>query len=427
VKFLDINNRKMVTDMPDPKVLYEQRKTRVMKAINLEQPDRVPIAPKMGNFYAHGYNVSMYDMMMDMRNCREAIRSYLTEYQPDMVLPPSTYSINTMEILDVADMGWPGPTRNMPLDQMPQVVDKCYINDDKELDEFIQDPTHFTLTKIYPRKFRSLAGLAKLYLRDPVDKSAFASMKAFASPEVKEALLTAIKAGEAQIAFDNTCAETFKIIEEMGFFRRKNITQLAPFDAYAEGMRGLVQAVMDTRNRPEKLARALEILTDIAVEQARRQALAKKPDFLYMPLHAGTDEFMSPASYAKFYWPGVRRMIEAMAELGVITILFCEGKYYSRLEQLAEAPRGKAAFAFEKTDMKQAKKILGKVGCIFGNVSTTNLAYGTPEQVADETKRLIDDCADGGGFIMDCSIVIDNVRHENLRAMYDTTLKYGRY
>ncbi|MBQ9980125.1 MAG: hypothetical protein IJP23_03610, partial [Oscillospiraceae bacterium] len=70
---------------------------------------------------------------------------------------------------------------------------------------------------------------------------------------------------------------------------------------------------------------------------------------------------------------------------------------------------------------------VGQVACICGNVPTSTLMYGTKQQVIDETKKLIDICAPGGGFIMDCSILMDRCNKENLHAMFETTINYGKY
>jgi hypothetical protein len=46
----------------------EQREERIKKVLNLEEPDCVPFAPKIGNYYARGYDISIYDAMKDIRN-----------------------------------------------------------------------------------------------------------------------------------------------------------------------------------------------------------------------------------------------------------------------------------------------------------------------------------------------------------------------
>ena len=40
---------------------------------------------------------------------------------------------------------------------------------------------------------------------------------------------------------------------------------------------------------------------------------------------------------------------------------------------------------------------------------------------------MLDICAPGGGFVMDCSIVIDHYKEENMDAWFQTTMEYGKY
>jgi uroporphyrinogen decarboxylase len=56
------------------------------------------------------------------------------------------------------------------------------------------------------------------------------------------------------------------------------------------------------------------------------------------------------------------------------------------------------------------------------------LAFGTPEEVAQEVKRSIDAFAPGGGFVLANVHNIQNlVPPENIVAMFDTAYEYGRY
>ena len=107
--------------------------------------------------------------------------------------------------------------------------------------------------------------------------------------------------------------------------------------------------------------------------------------------------------------------------------MFCEGKYSTRFDFLQDVPKGKVVYMFEKIDIAEAKRKLEGIACICGNLPTTLLVSGTPEQVVTETKRMLDICAPGGGFIMDCSIVVDAAKKENFAAWYETTLTYGCY
>lgn len=406
--------------------LFNERLKRVRDAVALKKPDRVPLMPKMGNFYSRGYGISMYDTMKDLRNMIPGLRQFLQEYEPDMVVNTSTYPIDPLEETGALHMRWPGVDHNMPLDASYQILDNCFLEDD-EYEEFILDPTHFILTKVYPRKFKNLKGFSKLYFRNHVELGVFADMAVFADPEVREAISHITRAGELWQKWAAQTAATYSIVEPMGFPFRKTIVQTCPFDVFADNIRGLINTVMDLQERPEEVEAALKVVTVACIERTVEACKARGAEFLYIPLHAGVDEFMSAQNYARFYWPGLKALMEAAIEIGVTPMPFCEGRYFTRFDFLKDVPKGKVVYQFEQTDMEKAAKELGGVACVCGNVSTTALSFGTPEQVSDEVKRLIDTCAGNGGFIMDCSITIDNVKHENLRAMFDTTMQYGKY
>ena len=194
----------------------------------------------------------------------------------------------------------------------------------------------------------------------------------------------------------------------------------------ADNIRGFLNVPMDLYEIPEKVTAAIDIMTEYALQNVRRLKNTGSK-YCFMPLHGGTDDFMSLEDYRTFYWPSLRRVMEEIIDCGMIPYVFCEGKYDTRLEVLREVPRGKVIYMFEQVDIARAKAVLGDTACICGNLPTSLLLYGKPHEVVDETRRLLDTCAPGGGFLMDCSIVLDHYKEENLEAWFDTTLQYGRY
>jgi uroporphyrinogen decarboxylase len=81
-------------------------------------------------------------------------------------------------------------------------------------------------------------------------------------------------------------------------------------------------------------------------------------------------------------------------------------------------------------DATELKKDFGK-DLVFwgGGVDTqTTLNNGTPLQVADEVKRLLDVLAPGGGFVFaPVHNIQDDVSPQNFWAMWDTLMEYGKY
>jgi len=48
---------------------------------------------------------------------------------------------------------------------------------------------------------------------------------------------------------------------------------------------------------------------------------------MFMPLHRGSDGFMSIKQFEKFYWPGLKKAIMTNIELGYIVEPFFEGAW----------------------------------------------------------------------------------------------------
>ena len=56
------------------------------------------------------------------------------------------------------------------------------------------------------------------------------------------------------------------------------------------------------------------------------------------------------------------------------------------------------------------------------------LAHGSPDEVREHCKKVIDGVARDGGYIMDASAIVQNdAKVENIRAMTDFTREYGVY
>ena len=90
----------------------------------------------------------------------------------------------------------------------------------------------------------------------------------------------------------------------------------------------------------------------------------------------------------------------AMIEEGLVPMPFAEGRYTNRLKQITDTPKSGVVWWFDQTDMAQAKKTIGDICCIVGNVPTSIVMKGTVQQVKDNCRQLIKDCAPGGGYIL---------------------------
>lgn len=283
------------------------------------------------------------------------------------------------------------------------------------------------MTKVWARKHKRLKGLAKLNFNAVIEFGHYASMAAYADPEVREALMALMFAGEKVAANNAALGRINEIALENHTPLCCIIGNSAPYDMLADNIRGYMNVPMDIFEEPEKVLAAIDVMTDMALENVKNCA-AMGLKYVFMPLHGGTDDFMSNDTYLEFYWPSLKKVIDKTIELGMTPYIFFEGKYNTRLELLRDnLPKGKCIGMFEQVDIARAKSILKDTMCICGNLPGASLIYGTPEEVRESTKRMLDECAPGGGFIMDTSIVLDDYKPENMDAFYETTMKYGKY
>ena len=72
----------------------------------------------------------------------------------------------------------------------------------------------------------------------------------------------------------------------------------------ADNLRGYINVPMDLFEEPEKVLAAIDYFTVLALEGVRGLK-EKGVQYVFMPLHGGTDIMMSNADYEKFYWPSL--------------------------------------------------------------------------------------------------------------------------
>jgi hypothetical protein len=401
------------------------RNIRAQTAVGLHEGDRVPFMPSHNNFYAYHYGITTKEAMTNIMSLKDPLIKYLRDYDPDLFYDLCFFPIDALERIGHNAARWPGEHFNLPDNTPYQYVDHEYINDD-DYDTYLKDPTLFILTKVLPKKYKALEPFAML---NPYALCGHA-IYGFAGvgiPPVAQALRSMAETGELVMKnLADVMKLTFMVIE-MGYPTFGSAVMLAPFDDFADNLRGLIQACMDITTDPERLGEAVARMGDVTIPAGIASAKMQHAQYVFIPLHCGMDNFMSVKNYNKHYWPSVKRLINAVIAAEMTPIVFCEGQYDTRLETLTDVEKGKVIYCFEKVDFARAKKILGNYACIGGGMPTSLLMQGNVAQIEDETKRIIDICAPGGGYIMSNSTALDVVPPESMRAWHEATLKFGQY
>jgi hypothetical protein len=404
---------------------YKTRTKRVADAIRLRVPDRVPITPAFSMFPVLDNGYSCEDAFFDSEKAFTAGLKTLNDFEPDTFRLPIRQG-PVFEVVDCKQIVLPGRGIS-PMSGM-QFVEKEYATADEFYDAFLDDPSDFMLRTILPRMCGAMAPLKKLpAMREIFGYSRLpALIQAFADPDVWGAFNKMAEAGVEMEKISAYSREKSREVMAMGFPTDLSVGGAAPFDLIGDQIRGTRGVMLDMFRRPEKLLAAMEKMVPMIIDMVLRAKKMENP-IVSIPLHKGADGFMSLEQYKTFYWPTLRKVMMSMIDEGLVPAPFFEGDNTSRLEVIKDIPKGKALYRFEKIDIFKAKEILGDTVCFRGNVPVSLLNAGTPAQVKDYVKELIDVVGKNGGLIVDSGSVIDEAKHENVKAMVEFTKEYGRY
>ncbi len=404
----------------------KERTQRVEDALALKVPDRVPLVISFGLFPAKYGGITCEDAFYDPVRWGAALKKAVSAFAPDMYQGVRMVPGPVLEALDCKQLKWPG--HGAPPNHTHQFVEGEYMKAD-EYAAFLADPSDYAVRTYMPRIYGKLGGLHALpNFRSWLFGYAVAPQATmFARPEVTDALEALVKAGREASKWRAAMRSVDQDMTDLGFPQFSVSTTYAPFDTISDCLRGMRGTMLDMYRQPDKLLAACEKLLPVLTESAVGMAKRSGNPRVFIPLHRGADGFMSVKQFQTFYWPTLKSLLVALCDEGLTPCPFFEGEYTSRLEHLRELPKGKVLCHFDRTDMARAKDVLGDWLCLMGNVPASLLQLGSPEEVREYCRALIDGAGKGGGFILSPGCVIDEARPENVKAMSDFTKQYGTY
>jgi uroporphyrinogen-III decarboxylase len=124
----------------------------------------------------------------------------------------------------------------------------------------------------------------------------------------------------------------------------------------------------------------------------------------------------------------LRECTEDIFSKGHQILYYGEGKWANELELFLELPEKSIIFHCDKDDIFEVHKKIGHKFAISGGIPNDLLAFGTPDEVRAFCKKVIDEVAQDGGYVMDAEAIMQNdTKVENLKAMTDACREYGVY
>lgn len=193
------------------------------------------------------------------------------------------------------------------------------------------------------------------------------------------------------------------------------------------GMENLMVQMFDD---PDFVHRVARMVTDYSLEQldmlidAGLDVLVVEDDIAdkHAPL-------VSPVKYREFIKPYNMELVQRAHARGIKAVTHSDGNLWPLLDIILETgydglnPLEPQA----GMELKKVKEYCGERLCLIGNIDCVDLLpNGTPEQVEEAVRRAIADAAAGGGYILcDSNSLHPGVDPLNCIAMFHAAVKYG--
>jgi uroporphyrinogen-III decarboxylase len=374
--------------MPDTMTPRE----RIEAAVALQQPDRVPVAPLILQFAGRYGGITGEEYLFDLEKAEAAVEKTFYSLGGWDAWP----LFNPIQglALTMRPIRYRFPGRELPPDSGYQVVEQEYMTvEDYDLIASEGYPAFFKRMhrRVYPEYDPAQLG----ELRSKLREGQLRNIKKWADRGVPT-----ISGAMIQIPLDD-------------LIQYRSMNELAK----------------DLYRRPDKVLAAIERATPVVAETGKRGVQGSGALGIWLGGLRSNSSFLSLKQFEKFVLPSLVTIVNTLVEAGLLVYLHFDQDWTPNLPYLKELPKGKCILATDgTTDLVKAKEILGDHMCLMGDVPSTLLVLGTPQEVEEYCRKRIEVVGQGGGFILSsgCELPID-AKPENVKALIDSVKKYGRY
>ncbi|MDR2957057.1 MAG: hypothetical protein LBU61_02600 [Coriobacteriales bacterium] len=390
--------------------LYEQRVKNLVDATSFREPDKVPVGIEVIWWPLEYAGVKLYDVVDDPVALTKAYTQFLDDIEIDyytmafgLAHPIRVYDALGSSQYRISDDGTTVQHTQAELDLMTA----------DEYDDLIADYQGFMYNVMPRRNYKALQGSRA---------DAYAALKQ-AAVALKTHNETNRLLGEAIAA-----KEVVPLNPMFGWPLAPSF--FAPFNLLFDNLRGVKDALIDLRRRPEKVNAVIDI-----INSRQMPAMVSPDDYLNMsPIPASwtiyhSECFLNNQQFDELFFQPFKKIALPYMEKGAKYFLKGEGLFLNTLDRYRELPKGSMIIILDQDDPFEAYKMIGDYHTLATGINMDLLKTGTKQQCIDYVKRCFDTFGPGGGFIFSPQkplISSYDVSVENLIAVYEFANEYGR-
>ena len=357
--------------------LYRERLARILTAVALESPDRIPVVLEYSGFAAYVTNTKMAEFLRSpTQNLKTMIQAYRLVGDGDAInygsFWPYGLSYDFMSRVAV-------PGVDLPDDEMWQVVETELMSR-RDYDHLLEMgwPVFFD----HFMNNRVLNDVPATYL-PPLRKSP-GVLKVWRAEGVP-----VLSGGDVTTPFELLC-----------------------------GSRSLMQFFGDLMEIPDKVIAAMDAIVPHLAGGAIQMAKKRGCPLVWVGGWRTAPMMLSQDMWRQFVWPYFKRLVREVVDSGLIALLHLDSDWTRELECFKALPRAKCIMALDgETDIFKAKEILGDHMCIMGDVPAAMLYLDAPQTVYDYCRDLIRKLGPNGFILQSGCDIPANAKLENVQAM----------
>lgn len=364
---------------------YEQRLKRTLNAVKMEPVDKIPFSYSGPAYVARWSGLTMQQYLNDFPTATDGTIKFLNAHPGIDSIHSPIFTTSALKLLWFSNVGEPGididendlwqvlEAEVMEFDDYQAILDKGYAN---WLHDFMAERLGDPETTIVP-------------------------------------------------FLQNAPITTQRVAEEAQVPVMNGLSNGSPFEGFCGG-RQLMNFFMDICEEPELVKSALDAAFEHVRAGYKAQLEMAKPLGAWVGGWRAAPELLSHDTFMEFVWPYLKEMILMTIDAGTIPVLHFDSCWDSELETLKELPARKCILMLDgATDIRLAREILDDRMCLLGDVPSSKLAFGTPDECYDYVTKLIDDCGPKSGLIVSsgCDVPL-NAKEENVQAIVQATIDY---
>jgi len=197
-----------------------------------------------------------------------------------------------------------------------------------------------------------------------------------------------------------------------------------PFEVLC-GSRSLTAFAFDLIEIPDLVQETMDAIVPHLYADTIQSALRRGFPCVWIGGWRTAPELLSPTMWNRFVWPYLSTLVNKVVDSGLIPILHLDSNWTRELDRFRDLPRGKCIMALDgATDIFKARKKLDGHMCVMGDVPATMLYLDNPDQVHEYSTRLIRELGPSGFILQSGCDIPANAKLENVQAMVSAAVNY---